>query len=486
MKRIYTLDSLKLIAICAVFIIHFGIFHLFQNVAQNSLYLSFNILARFAVPVFFVVAGYLFYQRLQHKPLWAYSKAYLLKIFLMYLSWTFIYHLVMGLAVGVWNPINIGSLVYYGTAGFEILWFLPALFYAIFLLAVAHKLNKTGTLFIIATLLHLFGLSNQSYQPLLPESLQFVETNFRDSLFFALFYVCLGYQLLKQGYIQTLLSFSKKPMVWLLLSIGTATLMVCEGLFLIQKLSGPIGEYYLFTPFLTVAMLMVALTIKSRHQPSVFSKLGSYSGDIYLNHGVLLFLYFTLLAYLGYRSTPGNISEVTNSVLHQLLLVPMMLSINFALYFSIKKAVSSLSCATNLARYKELAMFTGGYWLVFFIAQTAQQAPLMDSHSLLVVFIAVTVFVLSFVVLTKLINTTLATPINNKTSVMLACLLSLFWLSLAKLEVLDWLANRSQQQEIAIINYLTSPFACFTIFYLLISVGTILVLPVLEKRITGG
>lgn len=184
MNRIHSLDSLKLIAIIAVFVIHYGIFNSFAGIEHNAIYLSFNILARFAVPVFFVIAGYLFFQRTLHKPLTSYTQAYLVKIFMMYLVWTFIYHLVFGLSVGVWNPINLGSTLYYGTAGFEILWFLPALFYSILLLAVAQQFNNTGALFIVATLLHVIGLANQSYQPLLPESLQFIETNFRDPAFF--------------------------------------------------------------------------------------------------------------------------------------------------------------------------------------------------------------------------------------------------------------------------------------------------------------
>lgn len=52
MKRIYAFDSLKLLGIVAIFIIHYSIFNSYGGVEHNTIYLSLNILARFAVPFF--------------------------------------------------------------------------------------------------------------------------------------------------------------------------------------------------------------------------------------------------------------------------------------------------------------------------------------------------------------------------------------------------------------------------------------------------
>jgi len=472
-KRIHTLDSLKLIAICAVFVIHYGIFRSFQGEYENGLYLGFNILARFAVPVFFVIAGYLFYQRTQTKALYSYSKDYLIKIFLMYLGWTFIYHMVFGLAVGVWNPINLASTLYYGTAGFEILWFLPALFYSILALAIAQKFNKTGLLFIVATLLHLIGLCNQSYQSLIPTSLLFIDINFRDPLFFGLFYVTLGHQLLAQQWQEKLFSISENASVWLMIVVVSAGLMLFEGLTLIQQFAGPIGEYYLFTPLLTISMLMVAVTIRNNRKNSFFSKLGTYSGEIYLNHGVLLFFYFILVAFLGYRSTPEQTSVIANSISYQLLLVPTMLVINFVLYLVLKKVITQLCSDKAIKQYKDIAMFSSGYWILFFAAGSAQGSKLFENPSAVVIAIAAMIFIVSYLALAKLICSLHKTTFTIKYNLLAALLLMLWWLGFAQCGGFGWLANLALQEGTPLARYFTMPFFCFTVLYLLITTSTI-------------
>ncbi|GLS91866.1 hypothetical protein GCM10007916_29360 [Psychromonas marina] len=482
MKRIHTLDSLKFFAICAVFVIHFWVFYLFQGVAENSFYLGFNIVARFAVPVFFIVAGYLFFQRTQDKPLVAYTKAYLAKLFVMYLVWTFIYHMIYGLSYDVWSPISFATVFYYGTAGFVTLWFLPALFFSILVLMIAVKFNRTGTLFIIATLLHLVGLSNQSYQPLLPESLHVLNTYFRDPAFFGLFYVTLGYQLLKAQWVDKLLSISKNSLIWLVIALVSALLMLIEGLYLTQQLGATVGEYYLFTPILTVAMLMVALTVRSNEESSSFSKLGVHSGEIYLNHGVLMLLYGPLVAALGYRSTPENITIIANSVTYQLLLVPTMLAVCYSLYFLIGKGVTLLSSAKVIKKHKDLVMFTGGYWMFFFAANLAQGGSRFDSTSNMVVGSAFLVYI-AFYLFTVLL---ISKPIDRcialyKRSLCTAMVLATFWISFAKFGGFEWLANQTSQEGSPLAELVTGPLICFIIFYLLATTCSLWCLGKIEK-----
>ncbi|MCP4324346.1 MAG: acyltransferase [Alteromonadales bacterium] len=473
MKRIHTLDSLKLLAICAIFVIHYGIFNYFQGIKLNSLYLSFNIVARFAVPVFFVIAGYLFFQRTQNKPIISYTKAYLVKILLMYLLWTFIYYAVFGLGMETWRPINLADALYYGTLGSEILWFLPALIYSIIALAVAVKFNKTGLLFIVASLLHIIGLSNQSYQPLLPESLQFADTSFRDPAFFGLFYVVLGYQLLKAKWIDKLLSISKSAPVWLTIAIITAVLMILEGLYLIQQVKGAIGEYYLFTPLLTVSMLMVALTIRSKNESSLFSKLGSHSGDIYLNHGVVQFFYGTILYFAGYYTVPEKMAALASNLTFQILVVPVMLVINFALYLLIRKTITFICNNEALKQYKDLVMFSGGYWIVFFIAGTTQGTPLFDSSSPSVLAVAMIIFVISYLVLARLIASSQQSVLTLKDIIVSMLLLTTIWAGFAMMGGFAWLSSHYLEEGSQVARNLSTPLLYFTIYFILTSTASI-------------
>ncbi len=114
MKRIYTFDSLKLLSIFAVFIIHYGIFYYFGGIEHNSYYLSFNIAARFAVPVFLVIAGFLYYYKVQQGG-WSYTKKYLGQLILMYITWIMIYLLAFGIGHDFWRPFDLLNLLYFGT-----------------------------------------------------------------------------------------------------------------------------------------------------------------------------------------------------------------------------------------------------------------------------------------------------------------------------------------------------------------------------------
>ena len=483
MKRIHSLDSLKLLAIMAIFVIHYGVFYNFQGTEKNTLYLSLNIIARFAVPVFFVIAGFLFFQRTQTKALVTYTRNYVIKLFFMYLVWTFIYYAVIGLGMLTWRPISLEGALYYGTLGSEILWFLPALFYSIIVLAVAVYFNKSSWLFTVAIVLHLIGLANQSYQPLMPEWLQFVDTNFRDPAFFGLFYVVLGYQLSKENWLAKLVKISNKSLVWLTIVVITGALMIVEGLQLIQQAGGPIGEYYLFTPLLTIALFMVAFTKKNNTQASFFSKIGAHSGELYLNHGVVQFFYGGLLYFYGYYTVPEKMAEMSNSVSWQLLVVPVMLSINVAVYLLLRKMFTGLCGVLAIKQYKDLAMFSGAYWVVFFIAGTAQGTPLFDSNSSTVLASALAIFMFVYMQLAWFINLSQQQVNSLSSNLSGALLLATVWITLAITGGFTWLFSHYIAEGVGtpLDSYLSTPLLYFTLTFLLFVPSTIWILSLLAK-----
>ncbi|MCG7497251.1 acyltransferase [Vibrio sp. Of7-15] len=466
MSRVHSLDSLKLLAIAAVFVIHYGIFYYYQGVEFNRFYLSFNIISRFAVPVFFIIAGFLFHQRIKQKTIFGYTVNYLTKLLMMYVVWSLIYYAVFGLVMGQWRPIELSLTLYYGTVGSEILWFLPALIYAIVALAIAVHINKTSWLFVIAALLHSIGLANQSYQPLLPESAQFPSIYARDAAFFALFYVTLGYQLLHQKWLDKLLNISRNSFVWLAIAIVAGALMTAEGLYLILDLEGPIGEYYLFTPLLTVALFMVAITKKNSNQPTFFSKLGSHSGEIYLNHGVVHSFYGALLWFHGYYTVPEKMAEHSNNVAWQLLVVPVMLTINIALYLLLRKAFYILLSKSVIQRFQYLAIFSGAYWIVFFISGTTDGENLFNISSTSVITSALFVHLSSYMLMAWLLkpqyrSLPLASTITS------ALLLSAFWITFALNGGLDWLLSHFVMQGDPLQSFFSMPLLYYTVSFLL-------------------
>lgn len=466
MKRIHSFDSLKLFAIAAVFVIHYGIFYYYQGIEFNSLYLSFNIISRFAVPVFFIIAGFLFQQRIQEKPIISYTLNYLTKLVMMYIVWSLIYYAVFGLVMEQWRPLELSSAIYYGTIGSEILWFLPALIYAIAALSIAVYFNKTGWLFFIATALHIIGLANQSYQPLLPESVQFPGIYARDAAFFALFYVTLGYQLLHKKWLDTLLNISRNSFVWLAIAGVTGALMILEGLYLILDLNGSIGEYYLFTPLLTIALLMVAITKKSSHQQTFFSKIGSHSGEIYLNHGVVQFFYGGMLWFHGYYTVPEKMAEHSGSVTWQLLVVPMMLTINIAIYLLLRKTFYAICNKSSIQRFKYLAIFSGAYWIVFFISGTTDGGNLFNISSISVIASALFIYLACYVLMAWLLEHQLhSLPLASTISS--ALLLSIIWIIFALNGGLNWLSSHFVMQGDPMQSFFSTPLLYYTVSFLL-------------------
>ncbi len=483
MKRIHSLDSLKLLAIAAIFVIHYGIFYYYQGIEHNALYLSFNIIARFAVPIFFVIAGFLFFQRIQVKPLAAYTRSYVIKLFFMYLVWTFIYYAAFGLGWPLWKPITLEGAFYYGTLGSEILWFLPALLYSIIALAIAVHFNKTRLLFMLAVILHIIGLANQSYQPLMPEWLQFVGTNFRDPAFFGLFYVVLGYQLQKENWLEKLLKISQNSFIWLAISVITGALMISEGLYLILQAGGSIGEYYLLTPLLTIALFMLAYTKKNAAQATFFSKIGAHSGELYLNHGIVQFFYGGLLYFYGYYTVPEKMAEMASNTMWQLLVVPLMLSINIAIYLLFRKTISVVCSSIAVKRYKELAMFGGVYWILFFIASTAQGTPLFDSSSSSVIITSVVIFIAIYMLLAWLIN--LMQQQTNQLLHNLCCALIITggYLMFAHNGGITWLFSHYVAEGVGtpLESYLSTPLLYFSCVFILFSSFSIWLMSQLSK-----
>lgn len=173
-----------------------------------------DILARFAVPFFFVSSGYLFLQKMKGifeknavgvmEIQLAYFRRYVLKLVKLWSAW-FLFYFLFELSVKfietekssealtamvldyVSNIFTLDLLVYGAGYSQYHLWFLLALIWSVAVLFAFYKLKMLSLLFILSLGLNIFGLFGQSYSFLYEVSL-----NTRDALFFGLFYTTLG------------------------------------------------------------------------------------------------------------------------------------------------------------------------------------------------------------------------------------------------------------------------------------------------------
>ncbi|MEH6529838.1 MAG: acyltransferase [Photobacterium frigidiphilum] len=473
MKRIYAFDSLKLLGIVVIFIIHYGIFNYYGGVEHNSIYLSLNILARFAVPFFFVVAGYLYYfQSMTDSG--AYTKRYLAKLIRMYLSWTLIYFVLVGVGYQFWRPYSFTAMFYHGTFGSEIMWFIPALTIAVLIQYIAQKFNTCTVLFVIASLLHLIGLSGQSYQPLLPFEIFNPETNTffinsRDPLFFGLFYVTLGYQLAKINAVNLI-----KKLPWPVYLLGTVLfsgLSVAEGLWLIQGHGGIIADYYIMTLPVTLSFIALALTLPTVNKPSWFAKIGEHSGEIYLNHGVLNNMVMSVFWYMGVFSDPEVRAVVGNNLALQILLVPLALAVNLTFYFAIRSLFRRCFGKQTLSTYRESAMVLSAFWLLFIYLTNGQGENLFNSHNPMTVFVAVCICCMVYYGFVRWLA-----PVSNQKTIpiikhiIVGAAVSGYWLALSASGVLEMLRSLYQEEANPFISVLSSPVVTFSVLFVF-SVG---------------
>ncbi|WP_049928878.1 acyltransferase [Halopiger goleimassiliensis] len=199
--RIYSIDSTRAIAMVFVVAIHADPFRGIGTYG-NAANFVIESTGRFAVPFFFVTAGYLFAAK-RSRTDGRYVSKYVTRVTSLYGRALVVYApialvLAAGMAVGsergvanavIERGLEAASplgLVYYGDSVAFHLWFLPALVISIALVYAFVATEKTRYLLPVAIAFHAVGILGETTGVHVP-----LET--RDALFFGFFYTSLGY-----------------------------------------------------------------------------------------------------------------------------------------------------------------------------------------------------------------------------------------------------------------------------------------------------
>lgn len=289
-----------------IILLHVRPFHAFSD----QLDLAFNnILTRICVPFFFLINGYFVAQKEREDPL--YIRHYIKKQLPFYLTWSML-HLPV-IIVAFWqgsstisqlslpfplsaqtllllSPVFLLIALFY-TGTYYHLWYFPALFFSLQLLSLWKRRFSIRTLLLLSAFFLLFG-ATETYHGILPASLNALLAPYftifyttRNFLFFASFYVVLGYKLGTWTDLHSSLCFTK-----LFISVF---LLIFEGLFLhdTQRLDSNIllfsvpVVYYLFLTLIHVKPLFA----KEKNSLRALSKY------YYLLHPFILFLFSFLI-----------------------------------------------------------------------------------------------------------------------------------------------------------------------------------------------
>lgn len=167
--------------------------------SAGILYSAMIGLSTIAVPIYFIISGYLFFskpfsvQRLKHQ---------LLRILKLYLVWTVVYvPLVIRQRVLDGTSLFRGILAFVQafifSGSYFHLWFLPSLMFTLVFVSLIRNIKKCYAAIIVATLF-IIGL-NESYRFIFPQFTDISEIyekvflTTRNGLFFGTIYVYLGY-----------------------------------------------------------------------------------------------------------------------------------------------------------------------------------------------------------------------------------------------------------------------------------------------------
>lgn len=280
MGRISAIDSIRVLAILAVFTLHSRLFRTETILAswEVSAEIWLDHLSRFAVPFFFFVAGFLFERNRKETTPIDRAVKQAKRLLLLYLVWTLVLSLLDLLEMWArgdvipWNPGQWPDKLIYGVRMH--LWFLPALMQCLLLNAVLGTGRLAGT---VVLALYLIGLFGGSYGSLTGVDLGVWS---RNSVFFGSVFIWAGRR--------AAINDSPRPSTAFILVLVGTILHGLEIWFLhYVGQQGWLHERinYLFGTLLVgIGFGRFVLTIPTFGEGTWLPKLGQYTLGIYIIH----------------------------------------------------------------------------------------------------------------------------------------------------------------------------------------------------------
>ena len=203
-NKITSFELGRLLALLCIIIIHAKPFMIEPMIhGQPWPGIILNQLGRFAVPLFFVIAGYLIQPRLSASPMATFSR-YSLPLFKVWLAWSIIYLLApfdltmvfengyMAERSGYWSGLLLTPLNTLFEGGSIHLWFLPSLILGVGIIALLCHYEKKQFILPLTLGLFAYGLMTGSYQTFFEVELPI---DSRNGPFFSALLIAIGFEL---------------------------------------------------------------------------------------------------------------------------------------------------------------------------------------------------------------------------------------------------------------------------------------------------
>lgn len=322
-KQYYGLDVVKFFL--AVLVAERHVVQIYFGASSKWRILLNNWLSNLAVPMFFTIAGFFLFQKLESGK-WEENKKqvfrYCRRILSMYVIWTILYLPTDIQNWGGYRNLTKSQLLswvqsFFFCSTIPQLWYLPALALACFLVWLAwEKGMKLWQILAVGAVLLLCGylMDNWYYNCRFPEALQRLVLGyrklfltFRNGIFYGIFYVALGLLFAKTTW---------RPPFWCA-SFGFVFFVWCMYLEVMKITDAGSNTNFVFFAAPAAYCLFTAASAVTGKSRRLYVRLRSMSEWIYLSH----FYFFYILGWTArWNPVPFTSKSVTVMILGAVLL----------------------------------------------------------------------------------------------------------------------------------------------------------------------
>ena len=313
-ERVKSIESLRFIAISAVILIHTTTRTLEASgfdVVGFSWTLFLNQISRFAVPLFFIISGFVLEINAREENYWSFLKRRFSKILFPYIIWSFFYYYL----VYNNNHDSLGEVILTGNASYQ-LYFIPALLIFYLTFPLLHKLIYKIKNKILLILIIVFGIA------LLYKNYYIKAFDFGDSLnatILAYQYFIFGIIAAKNKNVIDKL-VSKFKLFFAIPAVFLAIYVFWEGRSRYLITGNYLSYYSQWRPSIFIYTILVGLTFyylfeHTKLKESLISMFSKYSFFVYFSHVAVLELFWN---YIG-----KNLFYVTGSTLGKAIFDPI-------------------------------------------------------------------------------------------------------------------------------------------------------------------
>ncbi|MGC1308473.1 MAG: acyltransferase [Phormidesmis sp.] len=313
LDRIASVELFRIFAIFAVVLLHTQPFGFAASPGGLHTFATLiNLCCRFAVPFFFIAAGFFFGEKIgKGAPVMATFWKSARRLLKLYVGWSLLY-ILMPLEYGLkhkdefihggWLAVVVNNLKILQTYGLnlpfqgakEVLWFLPALAIGLGIVAGCEVLGWRRYLPFIAIALYTIGLLGGSYSQLWTDSSsRNLAFNTRNGPFFSTLFVSIGWLISKRQQKRSRIAgqSTKSSLAAIAIMLGGLLLQIIEAKGLSAAAAVPLHsfDYSIGTVFFATGVFLLALARPTWGKRWPILSWSRYTLGVYLIHHVIVF-----------------------------------------------------------------------------------------------------------------------------------------------------------------------------------------------------